>query len=148
VKEVIELSPHTKIRLGYSSVQGRGVFATADIEEGELIERCPMVPLAWRMNYQKDPVILQYCYTHSCPCNDCKNHGGHFLMVLGYGQIYNHQNDNNAMIKFDIKNAVADVLARRRIGSGAEIFVSYGPKYFQGGRKYISACEQEENAVQ
>lgn len=136
--EMIDLPQHTKIRLGYSDVQGRGVFATDDIAEGELIERCPMVPLAWRMNYHKDPVIWQYCFTQSCPCEECKKHGGHFLMVLGYGQVYNHQNQNNAHISFDLKNSVANVNCVRPIRSGEEIYVNYGDKYFQN-RKYVSA---------
>lgn len=145
--EQIELPRHTKIRLGYSDIQGRGVFATDDIKEGELIERCPMVPLAWRMNYHKDPVIWQYCFTQSCPCEDCKKHGGHFLMVLGYGQIYNHQNDNNAEIKFDLKNSIADIICKRSIKAGQEIFVTYGDKYFQN-RKYISASGEAPDMVE
>jgi len=145
--DAIELPRHTKIRLGYSAVQGRGVFAIGDIEEGELIERCPMVPLAWRMNYHKDPVIWQYCFTQSCPCKECETHGGHFLMVLGYGQIYNHQEDNNAAIKFDMKNSIADIVARRAIKNGDEIFVNYGPKYFKN-RKYISATGEQENSME
>lgn len=137
-KEKIDLPIHSKIRLGYSGIEGRGVFATQDISEGELIERCPMVPLSWRMNYHKDPVIWQYCFTRSCPCEECKKHGGHFLMVLGYGQVYNHQNDNSAQISFDMKSLTADIRAKRNIAAGDEIFISYGDKYFNN-RKYISA---------
>lgn len=136
--EKIDLPIHTKIRLGYSGIEGRGVFAKENISSEELIERCPLVVLGWRMNYHKDPVIWQYCFTRSCPCEDCKKHGGHFLMVLGYGQVYNHQNDNNAGISFDVKNLFADIKANRDIKAGEEIFISYGNKYFQN-RKYISA---------
>jgi len=139
--ENIELPRHTKIRLGYSGIQGRGVFALEDIQEGELIERCPLVVLGWRMNYHKDPAIWAYCFTNSCPCEECKKHGGHFLMVLGYGQMYNHQNDNNAAISFDLKNTIADIKAKRHISAGAEVFVSYGDKYFKD-RKYISATPE------
>lgn len=139
--ERIDLPRHTKIRLGYSRVQGRGVFATEDITKGELIERCPMVPLAWRMNYHKDPVIWQYCFTQSCPCKECERHGGHFLMVLGYGQVYNHQNENNAEIQFDLKNSIADIKCVNPISTGDEIFVNYGEKYFKD-RKYVSAYRE------
>lgn len=136
--EKVDLPQHTKIRLGYSEIEGRGVFATDDINQGELIERCPMVPLGWRMNYHKDPVIWNYCFTQFCPCEECKNHGGHFLMVLGYGQVYNHQNENNAEIKFDMRHSIADVKAVKPIKKGEEIFVSYGKEYFNN-RPYISA---------
>jgi len=130
-----ELMVPSKIRLGYSDVHFRGVFATADIGEGELIERCPVVALAWRTNYQKDPVVWAYMYTNSCPCDECKRHGAHFVMVMGWGQIYNHQDDNNAVIKIDMRLQIADIVAKKKILKGEEIFVSYGDKYFQNRPK-------------
>ena len=135
VIEKPELITPSKIRLGYSDVHFRGVFATADIGEGELIERCPAVTLAWRTNYQKDPVVWSYMYTNSCPCDECKRHGGHFVMVMGWGQIYNHQDDNNATMNINIKLQLADVVAKKKIRKDEEIFVSYGDKYFQNRTK-------------
>jgi SET domain-containing protein len=135
-----------KIALGYSPIHYRGVFATEDIRADEIIERCPMVVLNWRMNYQKDPAIWAYCFTNSCPCEECKKHGGHFLMVLGYGQIYNHQDNNNASIKFDMKNQTADIVCLRPIKKGDEIFVNYGPSYFQNRNK-VTANEGSMNSV-
>lgn len=129
-----------KIVVRSSKVQGRGVFAADDIKEGELIERCPIVVMAHRMNYHKDPMIWAYMFTNTCPCDECKKHGGHFLMVLGYGQIYNHQDNNNAQIKFNIKDQFADIVALRDISKDSEIFISYGKEYFKN-RKYISSNE-------
>jgi len=134
-----ELDLPRKIRLGYSNIHFRGVFATEDIKAGELIERCPMVIMGFRMNYHKDPTIWGYMFTHSCPCEECKKHGGHFLLVMGWGQIYNHQDDNNAAISFDLKNQLADIKALRNIAKGDEIFVSYGPEYFKN-RKMVNAA--------
>jgi hypothetical protein len=127
-----------KIRLGYSDIHFRGVFATDDIETGELIERCPAVVMGWRTNYQKDPVVWEYMYTSSCPCEECKRHGSHFVMVMGYGQIYNHQDDNNASIKVDMISNMAEIVANRKIRKGEEIFVSYGSKYFEKRNKINS----------
>lgn len=130
-----ELKVPTKIKLGYSDVHFRGVFATSDIDEGELIERCPIAILAWRTNYQKDPVVWEYMYTNSCPCEECKRHGAHFVMVMGWGQIYNHQDNNNASMNINTKQQIADVVAKRKILKGEEIFISYGSRYFQGRNK-------------
>lgn len=138
-----ELFMPSKIQMGYSPIHYRGIFATADIEAGELIERCPIVPLAWRTNYQKDPSIWAYCFTQSCPCEECKRHGGHFVMVLGYGQIYNHQDDNNADMKINMKEQIADVVAKKAIKKGDEVFVSYGEKYFQNREKITSVKDQK-----
>lgn len=124
-----------KIVLDYSDIHGRGIFATDDIEEGELVERCPMIILAHRMNYHKDPVIWNYMFTNTCPCEECKRHGGHFLMVMGYAQLYNHQDDNNASIRFFLKEQYAEITATRKISKDEEIFINYGPKYFQNRDK-------------
>jgi hypothetical protein len=137
-----------KIRLGYSNIHFRGIFATEDIEAGELIERCPTAIMAWRTNYQKDPVAWEYMYTSSCPCEDCKKHGAIFVMVMGYGQIYNHQDENNAEIKINIKKKTADIVSKRKIMKGEEIFVSYGSKYFNNGRKKITNPPQEQKCEQ
>lgn len=132
----IEFLQPSKIKIGLSNIHFRGVFATSDIEEGEVVERCPMVPLAFRSRYQQDPQIWQYLYTQPpCPCNECKNHGFVFHMVLGYGMIYNHQDDPNCQWKFDYPNLVADVVAQRKILAGEEIFVSYGSNYFNNREK-------------
>lgn len=135
-QQLPELDFKRKIKLGYSKVHGRGVFATQDIEPGELIERAPLLVLGFRMNYHKDPIIWGYMFTNTCPCDECKRHGGHFLMVLGYCQLYNHMDDNTAQISFDLKNHLADITALKKIKKGEEIFINYGPKYFNNRDKF------------
>lgn len=126
----------SKIVVDYSGVEGIGVFATQDIKEGEIIERCPMVKLGWRSNYVHDPVIWKYFYTQpKCDCSDCKNHGFSFWMVLGYGMIYNHQDIPNTKWHFDYTQAYADVIASKDIKAKEEIFVTYGPNYFKNRKK-------------
>lgn len=133
----------TKIVVNYSGIEGIGVFATQDIKQGEIIERCPMVRLGWRSNYVHDPVIWKYLYTQpKCDCDDCKNHGFIFWMVLGYGMIYNHQDIPNTKWSFNYKQAIADVVATKDIKAGEEIFVSYGSTYFKN-RKKIEAKDNE-----
>lgn len=125
-----------KIKLDYSPIHGRGIFATENIDIDQIVEICPLVVLDYRMRYHHDPMIWDYCFTQVCPCEDCKKHGGHFLMVLGYGQVYNHHDNNNADIKFDVKNKLAFIKSNREIKKGEEIFVSYGPGYFKS-RKHL-----------
>ena len=139
----VEIPQPKKIRIGFSAVHSRGVFATEDIESEEIIETCPMVPLEHRIKYHNDPQLYRYLYTHKCPCLDCDKHGGIFLMVLGYGMIYNHQDTPNTIWNFRYKDKVAEVIASRPIKKGEEIFVSYGENYFNG-RKKITLGEGEE----
>jgi hypothetical protein len=133
----LEIPQPKKIKVDYSNVHFRGVFATEDIESGELIERCPMVPLEHRMRYHNDPQLYNYLYSHKCDCEDCKKHGGTFLMVLGYGMIYNHQDTPNTTWVFNHEKKVADVVATMPIKKGKEIFVSYGSDYFKYRKKVV-----------
>jgi hypothetical protein len=117
---------------------GLGIFATEDIEKGELIERCPMIQLGWRNRYQGDPIIHKYCYTQGgCKCKDCQMHGVTSYMVLGYGMLYNHQDEPNTLWNFQFPNLIGDVVAVKDIKKDEEIFVSYGENYFSNRPKYI-----------
>jgi SET domain-containing protein len=111
---------------------GLGVFATEDINTGELIERCPLIELEWRSKYVKDAKLVKYVYTNSgCPCNECKKHGPLMFLAAGYGMLYNHQNTPNTKWDFNFKNLFADLIATKDIKNGEEIFVHYGNSYFK-----------------
>jgi hypothetical protein len=134
-----------KIKHGHSLLGGRGVFATDDIEEGELIERCPIVPLQLRSKKQQDGAIWSYCYTKPlCECEECKTNGFIFYMVLGHGMVYNHQDDNTADMRFNHKDLYVDIVANRPIKKNEEIFVTYGSTYFNSRPKVI--VEKLKNA--
>jgi SET domain-containing protein len=137
--EKIDFIAPTKIQVQQSAVEGRGVFATVDIKEGDIIERCPMVRLGYRSHYHHDPIIWKYVYTQpKCECNDCKNHGKYIWMVLGYGMIYNHQDIPNTKWQFKYNSEYADVVASKDIQKGQEIFVSYGTEYFKNRPKIVA----------
>lgn len=126
----------SKIILKKSEIHGRGVFATKDIDIDELVERCPLVPLGFRSRYHSDPQIYNYLYSQPpCDCKECQSHGFIFHMVLGYGMIYNHQDNANTIWKFNWANGYADVIANKPIKCDDEIFVDYGSKYFHNREK-------------
>jgi len=123
--------PPYKIIVGDSAVHGRGVFATSRITKGEIIERCPLIQMDYRSNYQLDPKIFGYMYAQPpCSCEDCEKHGVILHMVLGYGMLYNHQDVSNAVWKFNYSQLFADVIAITDIKIKEEIFVGYGNAYF------------------
>lgn len=134
-EEKIELLQPKKIKLDYSEIHNRGVFATEDIESEEIIERCPLVHLGFRGKYHGDPKIWEYVYTNRCDCKECEIHGSNLYMVLGYGMLYNHSDAPNTVWNFDYKNLIGDVVSQMPIKKGEEITVSYGPNYFNNREK-------------
>jgi len=127
----LEFLPPTKIVLADSVIHHRGVFAREDIQPGEVVERCPMIQMEYRSKYQLDPQIFNYLYAQPpCKCNECQKHGMIMHMVLGYGMMYNHQDNPNAKWKFNYSQLFADVIAVRPIKTNEEVFLSYGNYYF------------------
>ena len=132
-----------EVRLSADPTVGIGVYATVDIAKDDLIERCPMVQLDFRSRYHSDPQLSRYLYNdQGCKCDQCAIHGHHMFMVLGYGMIYNHQNEPSAQWKFDFPKLIGDVMALKDIAAGEEIFVSYGDKYFKK-RPYVDYTKKE-----
>lgn len=108
------------IRLGDSPIHGRGMFATRDIQKGEIIEEVPVVLFA-RDDVKQGTIIRDYDIEYT--------DGVHSAMMLGYGAVYNHSDDNSADWTFrDDKTLI--VKANRPIKKGNEIFVSYGAGYW------------------
>lgn len=122
-----------KVIYSTSNVHGLGIFAAQDIKKGELVERCPMIPLAFRARYHTDPQIYKYMYAQPmCDCSECKNHGFIFHMLLGYGMLYNHSDDPNSEWIFDWKQLFANLIATKDISQKEEVFIDYEKKYFVG----------------
>ena len=117
---------------------GLGVFAAKNIKRGDIVERCPMIPLSWKRRYHNDPQLNRYLYTNQgCQCEDCAIHGPSMYMVLGYGMIYNHHDSPNTKWNFDFKRLCADVVAEKTIEKNKQIFVSYGNQYFNSRNKIL-----------
>lgn len=57
-----ELIAPTKITVKKSKIKGRGVFATQDIEEGEIIEECHFIICGCPKNMQ-DKELARYAFT-------------------------------------------------------------------------------------
>jgi SET domain-containing protein len=95
-----------------------------------------MIKLDFSSKYHCDLQVLDYVYAKPCrPCDNCRQHGYDLYMIMGYGMVYNHQDNANANISFDYDNLYADITAIKDINQDQEIFISYGPMYFLNKRK-------------
>jgi len=117
------ITPFAAIRFS-KKINGRGVFATASYDKGEIIEIAPAIlqELKFNMGNLSD-------YTFGCGEN-------HVLMGCGFTPMYNHSDKPNANWE-TINNNKVKITALRDIEPDEEIFISYGDSYF-AQREYIS----------
>lgn len=96
---------------------GRGVYATRDINKGELIEQAPVIlsPRSER-RYLKKTILVDYYFRWS---------GRQAALVLGYGSLYNHSYAPNADFENNEDNLSIDFYAINDIKAGEEITINY-----------------------
>ena len=92
--------------------RGRGVFANRTFAEGETVEVCPTVEIS-----EGGGDLADYLFEST--------NEGMFLVVLGFGMLYNHSSEPNLDYYQENEAALAFV-AQRRIEKGDELTISYG----------------------
>lgn len=130
------LSP--KVQLTPVSGKDLGVVATAAIAEGEIIECCPTVLLkydkrmkwSWLKRFYKAAVVAifdDYLWWYL---------GKKQALLLGYGNLYNHSDNFNA-VSYKKAERKYVFVANRAIEAGEEITVHYGyaPFCFQANKE-------------
>ena len=78
----------TKIEIKESPNKGLGVFAKEKILKDEIIEVCPLIKLDVPHN---SDVLDDYRFYYPKESNN-----PYYIISLGYGSLYNHNNQNNA----------------------------------------------------
>jgi SET domain-containing protein len=111
-----------KLRIGPSTLPdaGRGVFATAAIRAGEIIERCPVVALEDKRDRARlrKTGLVNYYFLWGKDRDRA-------AICLGWGAVYNHSFAPNARFEKAIEDARMDFTALRDIKEGEEILVNY-----------------------
>lgn len=102
-----------------SDVHGMGVFAAGPIEEGAVIEICPVLlfPKA-QLAAVRQTMLDDYYF-------DWGDNGEWYAFALGYGSLYNHSFNPNADYGMDFENNTIDIYALRFIEPGEEICINY-----------------------
>jgi len=122
----------TKVEVKDSPGKGMGVFAIEKILEGEVIEECHLITLPIKMNEPSD-FLTDYRFLWP----QSGNHTEH-VIPTGYGCIYNHSENNNAMWKDHPRNKSFQFIATRDIEPGEEICTYYGDETYWDERNYIT----------
>lgn len=96
--------------------KGRGVFAKGPIRKGAVVERVPvlLVPVKDLVDGWANPTLRKYFYLWNRT---------HVAITLGYGSLYNHSFEPNAL--YEHGDGVMIYRALRDIDRGEEITVNY-----------------------
>ena len=97
--------------------KGRGVFARRWIQEGEIIEKVPVIvlPLGECIDADGWESLAGYCFMWG---------EGTVALALGYGSLYNHSFQPNARYE-DVGKMTKVFKALRPIAPGEEVTVNY-----------------------
>ena len=96
--------------------RGRGVFANRTFAEGETVEVCPTVEIS-----QGGGDLADYLFESTTE--------GRFLVVLGFGMLYNHSAEPNVDY-YQEDASTLEFIAQRPIESGEELTISYGDEWW------------------
>ncbi|MCM2532664.1 SET domain-containing protein [Neobacillus pocheonensis] len=95
----------------------RGVFATRDIAKGELIHEAPVIsyPNEEHVHIEKT-LLADYAFEYGI---------NHTAILLGYGMLFNHSYQPNAIYEINFNNHTFDFFAYTDIKAGEEILINY-----------------------
>ncbi|GAC1538801.1 MAG: SET domain-containing protein-lysine N-methyltransferase [Polyangiales bacterium] len=113
------LRPLVALIVRHTAERGRGVFAEAPIADGTLIEECPVIVLpAGEVEAAMRTHLGSYAFQWGGTRDEC-------AIALGYGSLYNHSDDPNAIYVRRLEDQVIAFVSLRAIAAGEEITVSY-----------------------
>lgn len=102
-----------------STAKGRGIFTTAAIKEGDIIEVCPVIIIPKEeFNLIHESKLHDYYFLWG---EDLKS----MAIALGYGSLYNHKVNPNADFILDFVNDSIDIICIKDIEAGEEITINY-----------------------
>lgn len=101
---------------------GRGVYARRDIKKGEIIEKCPVIDVpTYDMANLKDSSLIAYFFFYG-------KGNKRVLIALGFGSIYNHSYEPNAIYKIKPIDMTIEFRALIDIKKDDEITFNYKNK--------------------
>jgi SET domain-containing protein len=112
----------TFLTIAVSENRGRGVFTSASIKKGTVLEISPVIVMTLEERKLLDQTLLHdYIFEWGYEKDRC-------CMALGYVPVYNHSYESNCEYEMDYENNIIAIMAVRNIGAGEEIFINYnGP---------------------
>src|ERR1035437_5935075 len=136
----IKLDRKKGLHLRHTEGKGRGVFCTADIRAGEVLEVTPTIILNEAATNRIDSTILanytfqlgaiSKAHRQRLHIKDIKKCSG---VIMGITSYFNHSEDPNAEVEWEEHDGTLYhlVKALRRIPKNTEICTGYGTGWFE-----------------
>ena len=101
----------------------RGVFTSANIDEGTVVEESPVIVMSKDERKLLDQTLLHdYIFEWGEKKDQC-------CMALGYVPVYNHSYRSNCEYEMDFKKEMIRIKAVHFIKAGEELFVNYNGEW-------------------
>jgi len=98
---------------------GRGVFTSALIEAGMVVEISPVIVMSAADRQKLDETMLHdYIFEWGDQKTEC-------CMALGYIPVYNHSYQSNCEYEMDFEAQTITVTTMQAVQAGEELFVNY-----------------------
>lgn len=101
--------------------RGRGVFSAHALETDDIVEFCPLILIPAK-DLEKVHQTILHDYYFLYPDSQQE---GMACIALGYGSLYNHSAQPNAIVDFDLDNQQIQIRCITNITAGAEILINY-----------------------
>lgn len=106
-----------KVHRDSSPVHGSGVFASANLSAGDVVEVCPVLVVAAEdVEAFNTTGLDHYCYAWA---------DGAVALALGLGSLYNHSFAPNATFQIDEEANTVTIIALTDIARGDEVTFNY-----------------------
>jgi SET domain-containing protein len=107
------------IYIAETKLMGRGVFTSANIDEGTVIEESPVIVMSKEERKLLDQTLLHdYIFEWGEKKDQC-------CMALGYIPVYNHSYRSNCEYEMDFKKEMIAIRTMHFIKAGEELFINY-----------------------
>ena len=102
-----------------TKLMGRGVFTSADIDEGTVVEESPVIVMSKGERKLLDQTLLHdYIFEWGEKKDEC-------CMALGYIGVYNHSYRSNCEYEMDFNREMILIRTVHFIKAGEELFINY-----------------------
>jgi SET domain-containing protein len=116
-----------------TKLMGRGVFTSADIDEGTVVEESPVIVMSKGERKLLDQTLLHdYIFEWGEKKDEC-------CVALGYIAVYNHSYRSNCEYEMDFNREMILIRTVHFIRAGEELFINYNGNWNDSKRVWFDA---------